>query len=130
MTFFFAFLISVAWCSNSMLNKMACLVPDIRVKVLSFELLIMILAVNLSLWPLLYSGMFLLYPPNSECLIIHGCSVLSNAFYASIVGSSAALCWSSREEISHIQGKRNPSKTIGAERASEGRQTETTITEN
>ena len=23
------------------------------------------------------------------------------------------LCWSSREEIPHIQGKRNPSKTVG-----------------
>ena len=28
-----------------------------------------------------------------------------------------ALCWSSREEIPHIQGKRNPSMTIGTERA-------------
>ena len=28
----------------------------------------------------------------------------------------AALCWSSREEIPHVQGKRNPSKTVGAER--------------
>jgi len=28
----------------------------------------------------------------------------------------AALCWSSREEISHIQGKRNPSKTVGVAR--------------
>ena len=26
------------------------------------------------------------------------------------------LCWSSREEIPHIQGKRNPSKTGEAER--------------
>ena len=25
----------------------------------------------------------------------------------------AALCWSSREEIPHAQGKRNPSKTVG-----------------
>ena len=24
-----------------------------------------------------------------------------------------ALCWSSREEIAHVQGKRNPSKTVG-----------------
>ena len=23
------------------------------------------------------------------------------------------LCWSSREEIPHVQGKRNPSKTVG-----------------
>ena len=28
----------------------------------------------------------------------------------------AALCWSSREEILHAQGKRNPSKTVGAAR--------------
>ena len=26
------------------------------------------------------------------------------------------LCWSSREEISHVQGKRNPSKTVGVAR--------------
>ena len=29
---------------------------------------------------------------------------------------AAALCWSSCEEIPHIQGKRNPSKMVGAER--------------
>ena len=45
-------------------------------------------------------------------------------------GALAALCWSSREGIPHVQGKRNPSKTVGTERASEGRQTETTIIEN
>ena len=28
----------------------------------------------------------------------------------------AALCWSSREEISHAQGKRNPSKTVDVAR--------------
>ena len=28
----------------------------------------------------------------------------------------AALCWSSREEIPHAQGKRNPSKMVGAAR--------------
>ena len=28
----------------------------------------------------------------------------------------AALCWSSREEIPHAQGKRNPSKTVGVTR--------------
>ena len=28
----------------------------------------------------------------------------------------AALCWSSREEIPHEQGKRNPSKTVGVAR--------------
>ena len=43
-------------------------------------------------------------------------------------------CWSSREEIPHVQGKRNPSKTVLArrccKRASEGTHTETIITEN
>ena len=29
-------------------------------------------------------------------------------------GAAGVLCWSSREEIPHIQGKRNPSKTVGA----------------
>ena len=28
----------------------------------------------------------------------------------------AALCWSSREEIPHVQGKRNPSKMVGVAR--------------
>ena len=28
----------------------------------------------------------------------------------------AVVCWSSREEIPHVQGKRNPSKTVSAER--------------
>ena len=28
----------------------------------------------------------------------------------------AVLCWSSREEIPHTQGKRNPSKTVGVAR--------------
>ena len=28
-------------------------------------------------------------------------------------GSAAVLCWSSREEIPHVQGKRNPSKMVG-----------------
>ena len=32
------------------------------------------------------------------------------------VGGVAALCWSSHEEIPHVQGKRNPSKMVGAER--------------
>ena len=30
--------------------------------------------------------------------------------------AAAALCWSSHEEIPHVQGKRNPRKMIGAER--------------
>ena len=36
----------------------------------------------------------------------------------------AALCWSSREEITHAQGKRNPSKTVGVAR---GRQRANTL---
>ena len=43
---------------------------------------------------------------------------------------AAVLCWSCREEILHIHSKRNPSKMVGSEKASEGRQTKTTITEN
>ena len=31
-------------------------------------------------------------------------------------GEAAALCWSSREEILHIHGKRNPSKMVGTKR--------------
>ena len=31
-------------------------------------------------------------------------------------GAVAVLCWSSREEIPHIQGKRNPSKMVGVVR--------------
>ena len=31
-------------------------------------------------------------------------------------GAAAALCWSSREEIPHAQGKRNPSKMVGVAR--------------
>ena len=34
------------------------------------------------------------------------------------------------EEISHVQGKRNPSKMVGVVRASEGRHAETILTEN
>ena len=35
---------------------------------------------------------------------------------SSKVRSMAALCWSSHEEIPHVQGKRNPSKTVGVAR--------------
>ena len=35
---------------------------------------------------------------------------------SSKVWSSAVLCWSSREEIPHAQGKRNPSKMVGVAR--------------
>ena len=34
-------------------------------------------------------------------------------YLSSVVGAAAALCWSSCEEIPHVQGKRNPSKTVG-----------------
>ena len=32
------------------------------------------------------------------------------------VRKAAALCWSSREEIPHVKGKRNPSKMVGVVR--------------
>ena len=32
------------------------------------------------------------------------------------VRSAAVLCWSSREEIPQVQGKRNPNKTVGVAR--------------
>ena len=40
------------------------------------------------------------------------------------------LCWSSREEIPHTQGKRNPSKTVGVARGHQRADTQTIITEN
>ena len=46
------------------------------------------------------------------------------------VRSAAVLCCSSRKEILQVQGKINPSKMVGVcERASEGRHSETIITE-
>ena len=35
-------------------------------------------------------------------------------------GAVAALCWSSREEIPQVQGKRNPGKRVGTERGHQG----------
>ena len=35
---------------------------------------------------------------------------------SSKVVAEAVLCWSSREEILHVQGKRNPSKMVGVAR--------------
>ena len=32
------------------------------------------------------------------------------------VGAAAAFCWSSHDEIPHVQGKRNPNKTVGVVR--------------
>ena len=37
-------------------------------------------------------------------------------YSSSKLRSSAALSWSSREEIPHVQGKRNPSKMVGVAR--------------
>ena len=48
---------------------------------------------------------------------------------SSKVGAAAALCWSNREEIPHVQGKRNPSKTVGVLRHQRA-DTQTIITEN
>ena len=33
-----------------------------------------------------------------------------------LLGHGVALCWSSRKDIPHVQGKRNPSKTVGVAR--------------
>ena len=33
------------------------------------------------------------------------------------VGAVAVLCWSNREEIPHVQGKRKPRETVGVARA-------------
>ena len=30
-----------------------------------------------------------------------------------LLGAADALCWNSCEEIPHVQGKRNPTKTVG-----------------
>ena len=42
----------------------------------------------------------------------------------------AVLCWSSREEISHAQGKRNPSMLVGVARGHQRADTQTILTEN
>ena len=44
---------------------------------------------------------------------------------SSKVRAAAALCWSSREEIPHVQGKRNPGKTVGVARGHQRADTET-----
>ena len=56
-------------------------------------------------------------------LLIHylsgSCVVLEQPRGATPCPRSEAMavpCWSSHEEIPHVQGKRNPSKTVGAER--------------
>ena len=65
-----------------------------------------------------------------ECGCLRAGAVAERSYPASEVGAAATLCWSSHGERPHVQGKRNPSKTVGTERGSEGRQTETTITDN
>ena len=40
----------------------------------------------------------------------------SEGVTSSKVRSSGVLCWSSREEIHHVQGKRNPNKMVGVVR--------------
>ena len=52
------------------------------------------------------------------------------AIAPSKVRSSGWLCWSSREEISHIQGKRNLSKMVGVARGHQRVDALITITEN
>ena len=57
---FIAFsMITMAWTSKTMLNKCgesghSCLVPGLRGNAFSFSTLNMMLAVGLSMWPLLY----------------------------------------------------------------------------
>ena len=45
-------------------------------------------------------------------------------------GAAAALCWSSREEIPYVQGKRNPSKRVGVVRGHQRADTEIILTGN
>ena len=49
---------------------------------------------------------------------------------ASKVRSSGYTGWSSHEEIPHAQGKRNPSKMVGAARGHQRADTEIILTEN
>ena len=38
------------------------------------------------------------------------------SYLSSKVRTAAVLCWSSHEEIPHVQGKRNPRETVGVAR--------------
>ena len=42
--------------------------------------------------------------------------VAMRRYPSSTVRAAAVLCWSSHEEIPHVQGKRNPSKAVGVAR--------------
>ena len=45
--------------------------------------------------------------------------VVVRRYPSSKVRRAAVLCWSSREEIPHTQGKRNPSKMVGVARGNQ-----------
>ena len=47
---------------------------------------------------------------------LHFAGAAMKRYPTSKVRAEAVLCWSSHEEITHVQDKRNPSKTVGAER--------------
>ena len=49
---------------------------------------------------------------------------------SSKVRSSGCALLDSREEIPHVQGKRNPSKTVDVAREHQRAETETILTEN
>ena len=51
-----------------------------------------------------------------ECGCPRAGAVAERSHPASEVGAAATLSWSSREERPHVQGKRNPSKTVGVAR--------------
>ena len=51
-----------------------------------------------------------------ECGCPRAGAVAERSHPASEVGAAATLSWSSREERPHVQGKRNPSKTVGTKR--------------
>ena len=54
--------------------------------------------------------------PMSKERRLRGCRRAKRSYSTFKVGGVAALCWSSHEEIPHVQGKRNPSKMIGVAR--------------
>ena len=82
-------LVAEAKTSKTMLNNSgesghACLVPDLRVKALSFSPLRMILALGCTYMALLISRLCSFYPYFLRVFIKKGCCILSKAFSASI----------------------------------------------
>ena len=82
-------LIDLVRTSNTMLNKSGkcrypCLVPDRRVKALSFSLLSMMLAVGFSYVAFIMWSYVPSVPTQLKVFIINGCWILSNAFSPSI----------------------------------------------